>query len=44
MLVYGFAFAMQLLRINAEERVLRQDSAYSAFAKAVPYRLMPRIY
>lgn len=43
-LVYGFAFAMQLLRINAEERILSQDSAYSAFAKAVPYRLMPRVY
>ena len=43
-LVYGFAFAMQLLRITAEERILSQDSAYGTFALAVPYRLLPHVY
>jgi protein-S-isoprenylcysteine O-methyltransferase Ste14 len=42
--VYGFALACQIGRILAEERVLVRDPSYRAFASAVPYRLVPRIF
>jgi protein-S-isoprenylcysteine O-methyltransferase Ste14 len=42
--VYGFALACQIGRILAEERVLVRDPSYRAFAAAVPYRLVPRVF
>jgi protein-S-isoprenylcysteine O-methyltransferase Ste14 len=36
--------ACQLYRIRAEERVLSADTAYAAFARRVPYRLVPFVY
>lgn len=42
--VYAFAWSMQLLRIQAEERVLLEDPAYQAYAAQVRYRLAPGIY
>jgi protein-S-isoprenylcysteine O-methyltransferase Ste14 len=42
--VYGFALAFQIGRIVAEERVLVRDPSYRAFAAAVPYRLVPRLF
>ena len=42
--IYGFALACQIGRIVAEERVLVRDPSYRAFAAAVPYRLVPRIF
>jgi len=36
--------ACQLYRIRAEERVLSADTAYVAFARRVPYRLVPFVY
>jgi protein-S-isoprenylcysteine O-methyltransferase Ste14 len=34
----------QLYRVRAEERVLCGDAAYIAFARRVPYRLVPFVY
>jgi protein-S-isoprenylcysteine O-methyltransferase Ste14 len=42
--IYGFALACQIGRILAEERVLVRDPSYRAFAAAVPYRLVPRVF
>lgn len=36
--------AFQLVRINQEEAVLRSDAAYAAYASAVRFRLVPRLY
>lgn len=44
LVVYLVAWSAQLLRIQAEERVLGQDEAYRAYAAAVPYRLAPGVY
>lgn len=44
LVVYLVAWSAQLLRIQAEERVLGQDEAYRAYAAAVPYRLAPGLY
>lgn len=42
--VYSAAFAFQIWRILAEERVLNHDASYRQFAILVPYRLVPRVY
>lgn len=42
--VYAVAWTVQLLRIAAEEKVLRQDAAYRDYAGAVPFRLVPGLY
>lgn len=42
--LYSFVLGAQLYRINAEERILRQDPAYQAIMTAVPYRLVPFVY
>jgi protein-S-isoprenylcysteine O-methyltransferase Ste14 len=42
--LYFLAFACQVVRIQCEERVLRQDAAYRAFAEQVRYRVIPGIY
>lgn len=38
------AVSGQLLRIAAEERVLRGDETYRAYCQQVPYRLIPGLY
>ncbi len=42
--IYLMVWTLLLARIGAEERVLRRDPAYQAFAKDVRYRLVPGIY
>lgn len=42
--VYLAAWSAQLLRIQAEERVLGEDPAYRAYSAKVPFRLIPGIY
>jgi protein-S-isoprenylcysteine O-methyltransferase Ste14 len=42
--VYVVAFAFQIGRILAEERVLSRDPSYQAFTAAVPYRLAPGLF
>ena len=42
--VYAVWMVCQLYRIRAEERVLSADTAYVAFARRVPYRLVPFVY
>jgi protein-S-isoprenylcysteine O-methyltransferase Ste14 len=42
--VYAIAWTAQLLRIAAEEKVLRTDEAYCAYAGAVPFRLLPGVF
>lgn len=41
---YLSLWAMQILRIAAEERILREDPAYRAFAEQVRWRLLPGVY
>ena len=42
--VYGFAFACQIARLMAEERLLNEDATYRSFVAAVPYRLLPGVF
>jgi len=42
--IYLAAWTFQLLRINEEEKMLRQDPAYRQFAGRVTARLLPGIY
>jgi protein-S-isoprenylcysteine O-methyltransferase Ste14 len=42
--VYGCGFVFQLLRISEEEKLLKQDEAYMAFAERVRYRLVPGLF
>jgi len=42
--VYLVAFAIQVLRLLAEERLLNEDAAYRDFASLVPYRLLPKVF
>jgi protein-S-isoprenylcysteine O-methyltransferase Ste14 len=44
LLVYAVLWSFQVLRIRAEERVLRQDPAYQALAGQVRWRLIPGLY
>jgi protein-S-isoprenylcysteine O-methyltransferase Ste14 len=43
-LLYATALAMQVVRIFREERVLRDDAGYRAFAARVRYRLLPGVF
>jgi protein-S-isoprenylcysteine O-methyltransferase Ste14 len=43
-LFYAMAFTFQIARIFREERVLRQDDRYHAFAARVRYRLIPGFF
>ncbi len=43
-LFYVIAFCLQIMRIRAEERVLRQDPVYRAFVARVPNMLLPGVY
>ncbi len=42
--LYSVAFALQIIRLLREERVLIQDPEYQAFADRVRYRLVPGIF
>jgi protein-S-isoprenylcysteine O-methyltransferase Ste14 len=42
--LYAVWTACQIYRVHAEERVLSDDSAYTAFAQRVRYRLVPFVY
>ena len=42
--VYGIGVVVQILRINAEERVLAHDAGFAAFREQTPYRLIPGLY
>ncbi len=42
--VYGFAFACQIGRVLAEERLLNEDATYRSFVTVVPYRLIPGVF
>jgi protein-S-isoprenylcysteine O-methyltransferase Ste14 len=42
--VYAVAWTLQVLRIAAEEKVLREDPAYRDYAAAVSARLIPGLY
>jgi protein-S-isoprenylcysteine O-methyltransferase Ste14 len=42
--VLALTMAFQIRRIHAEERVLRNDSVYVAYADRVRYRLIPFVY
>jgi protein-S-isoprenylcysteine O-methyltransferase Ste14 len=41
---YAAEFAIQVARLLREERFLRQDQAYRAYAARVRYRLLPAIF
>jgi protein-S-isoprenylcysteine O-methyltransferase Ste14 len=42
--LYCTQLALLILRIQAEERVLRADPSYRTFAEQVRYRLLPGVY
>jgi protein-S-isoprenylcysteine O-methyltransferase Ste14 len=42
--VYSLAWSVQIMRIQAEERVLLEDPTYRAYAGEVRYRLLPGVY
>ncbi len=44
LVVYGASFAIQIVRIRAEERLLGQDPAYNAFQATTRYRLLPGVF
>jgi protein-S-isoprenylcysteine O-methyltransferase Ste14 len=42
--IYAIAVSALIYRVQAEETILGRDQAYRAFAAAVPYRLVPRVF
>ena len=42
--IYAVAWTFQILRVREEEKLLRRDPAYEAFACHVSSRLIPRVY
>lgn len=42
--IYVAAFAVQVLRIRAEERFLSQNATYREYQSEVPYRLIPGVF
>jgi protein-S-isoprenylcysteine O-methyltransferase Ste14 len=42
--IYGLGLVVQVLRIEAEERLLAHDAGFAAFRAQTPYRLIPGIY
>ena len=42
--IYAIAISAMIYRVQAEETILGRDQAYRAFAAAVPYRLVPRVF
>jgi len=43
-LLYVTTFAVQVLRLMQEERVLMRDAAYRAFAERVRFRILPGVF
>jgi protein-S-isoprenylcysteine O-methyltransferase Ste14 len=43
-LIYGCCWMAMLLRIDAEEGILREDPTYRAYCERVRYRLLPGIW
>lgn len=44
LLVFGFQFAMQFVRIVREEKLLSTDANYCAYLKKVRYRVLPGLF
>ncbi len=44
LMVYGVSFAIQIVRIRAEERLLGLDPAYAAFQERTRFRLVPGLF
>lgn len=44
LVVYTVTIVLQVMRILAEEKVLRNDPAYGAYAGRVRYRLLPALF
>jgi protein-S-isoprenylcysteine O-methyltransferase Ste14 len=42
--LYGLALSLQIARIRAEERILRNDPVYTEMSQRVPYRLVPFVF
>lgn len=42
--LYGLALSLQIARIRAEERILRNDPVYTEMSERVPYRLVPFVF
>jgi protein-S-isoprenylcysteine O-methyltransferase Ste14 len=42
--IIGAWATIQVLRINAEERLLKTEPRYQAYAAQVCWRLIPRVY
>jgi protein-S-isoprenylcysteine O-methyltransferase Ste14 len=42
--LYALAWAVQIARLLAEERLLNQDATYQAYAQRVRYRLIPGVF
>ena len=42
--MYGLSFAIQIVRIRAEERLLGRDPAYATFQARTRYRLLPGVF
>jgi protein-S-isoprenylcysteine O-methyltransferase Ste14 len=42
--IYTAAWAAQIVRIFAEERLLRQDPAYDDYTRQVRFRLIPYLF
>ena len=42
--VYGTCLCLQVMRIQAEERLLAEDAEYRAFQSAVRWRLLPGVF
>ena len=44
LVVYGLSFAIQIARIQAEERLLGRDPAYADFRAHTRFRLLPGVF
>jgi protein-S-isoprenylcysteine O-methyltransferase Ste14 len=44
LLIYGIGWTAQILRLQAEERLLEQDPAYRSYAGQVRWRLIPGVF
>lgn len=42
--LYAVTWALLLARMSAEEKILMNDPKYQAYARVVPYRVVPGIY
>ena len=42
--VYGLCYSLQVPRLLAEERLLREDAAYRAYEHVVRSRLVPGVF